>query len=84
MLTGGDTVRRTAARAALGRAAAAVRTCLEAAPLSGAVLVLMAVGWLLRLVPALDIELEDMEEHQRASTMMLPDWGWVDPSSADP
>jgi len=42
--------------------------------LSGTVLVLTAVGWLLRLVPVLDLELEDMEEHQRASTTMLPDW----------
>jgi hypothetical protein len=51
---------------------AAIRTRLEAALLSGIVPVLIAVGWLLRLVPALDVELAGMEEHERASTTVLP------------
>jgi len=53
--------------------AAAVRARLEAALLSGIVPVLIAVGWLLRLVPALDVVLADLEEHERAATMVLPD-----------
>ena len=53
--------------------AAAVCARLEAALLSGIVLVLIAVGWLLRLVPALDVELADMEEHERPSTATPPD-----------
>ena len=53
--------------------AATVGARLGAALLSGIVPVLIAVGWLLRLVPALDVELADMEEHEGAATTIPPD-----------
>jgi hypothetical protein len=60
-----DSLSSTSLPAPAGRAWAVRAWLEEAAPLSATLLALLAVYWLLRLVPALDVELPDLEEHER-------------------